>query len=293
MIFYVILVIFSDTKALIDVIRSMKIEFIPLVLGIQFLVFFLRSIRQKEFFRNVGINMSVKRNFTIFLSGMSMLMTPGGTGSAIKLQFIKNEYGHLRRKTIPVVFYERYHDFLAIVVLMIIFSFFYSFIISQILIIISSILLILIFMIMKHTKITGKILTKLGNIKFVKKFLDSTEETTNSFSSLISTKSFALGWIISMGAVILDLVTVYLIFYAMQINLNFIVTSQLFLTSIIAGLFSLLPAGAGVTEGSFLSLLVSNGIKISLASAVVLVIRFVTLWFATIVGFITLKFLKF
>jgi len=91
----------------------------------------------------------------------------------------------------------------------------------------------------------------------------------------------------------LDLVAVFLIFKSLEMELGFIESSQIFLTSIIAGLFSFLPAGIGVTEGSYLGLLVSHGFEISIATAIVLVVRLLTLWYSTIVGFITMKFLKF
>lgn len=293
MIFYVIFIIVSDVDTLFRSILSMKFELIPVILGLQFFAFFLRSLRQKELFKKIGFNISLKKNFIIFLSGLSMLMTPGGTGSAIKLQFLKNEFGHLRRKTLPIVFYERYHDFLAIITIMIVFSFFYSVLLSQILIIISSIVIAIFFIIAKNEKLIETILNRFGQIKLVKKFLDNTFETKNSLVSLTSTKPFVFAWGISIVSVIVDLIAVFLIFESLEIKIEFIESSQLFLTSIIAGVFSILPAGVGVTELSFVTLLSSYGINLSLATTSVLIIRFLTLWFSTIVGFITMRFVKF
>jgi len=292
MIIYTIIVILSDFDKLTTAIISMKIELIPIILGIQFISFFLRSLRQKEFFHQINIHLSMKKNFVIFLSGLSMLMTPGGLGSGIKLQFLKNEFGHQRRKTLPIVLYERYHDFLAIISIMIVISFFFSLFVSNILIIVSSIIIFTVSIIIKHEKIAKLFLDKFGKLKPIKKFLDSTEEMHDSLTALMSLRPLIIGWSISITAVILDLIAVYLIFSALDIELEFIVTSQLFLTSIIAGVFSLLPAGIGVTEGSLLGLLASHGLEFSLASAAVLIVRGLTLWFSTIVGFITIKFIK-
>lgn len=282
----------SDTQTLFTTIRSMKIEFIPLILLIQFLVFFVRGLRQQVFFKSLDIKITTRRSFAIFLSGMSMIMTPGGTGSAIKLQFIKNEYGHQRRKTLPIVLYERYHDFLGIVTIMVGFSFFYSILASQIFMGVSTALLVLSFVVLSNKKFTKIILVKFGNFKLIRKFIDDTTETQNSISSLTSKRTFAIGWLISICAVLLDLLTVYLIFYSLSIKIDFFASSQLFLTSILAGVFSFLPGGIGITEGSFLKLLLNYGIGLSFASASVLMIRFLTLWFATLIGAITLKFVK-
>jgi len=52
---------------------------------------------------------------------------------------------------------------------------------------------------------------------------------------------------------------------------------------------SFIPGGVLVTEASLLGLLVKNGVLFGVASTVVLFLRFVTLWFYTIIGFLTLK----
>ena len=52
---------------------------------------------------------------------------------------------------------------------------------------------------------------------------------------------------------------------------------------------SMIPGGLGITEGSLASLISSQGIDFSTALVLVIIIRFFTLWFAVITGFIALK----
>jgi uncharacterized membrane protein YbhN (UPF0104 family) len=54
----------------------------------------------------------------------------------------------------------------------------------------------------------------------------------------------------------------------------------------------MLPAGIGVTEGSFGGLLSLLEIEISFALALAIVVRLFTLWFGVAVGFISLKLSK-
>ena len=54
----------------------------------------------------------------------------------------------------------------------------------------------------------------------------------------------------------------------------------------------MLPAGIGITEGSFGSLLSLTGIEISFAVVLGIVIRLFTLWFGVGIGFIALKLSK-
>jgi uncharacterized protein (TIRG00374 family) len=75
-----------------------------------------------------------------------------------------------------------------------------------------------------------------------------------------------------------------------DIKFDYILTTQLSFTSILFGAISFLPGGIGITEGSLVSFLVSRKIELSIASALVLFTRLSTLWYATILGFITTKF---
>ena len=67
---------------------------------------------------------------------------------------------------------------------------------------------------------------------------------------------------------------------------------SIYSTSVILGAVSMLPAGIGVTEGSFGGLLSLLEIEISFALALGIVVRLFTLWFGVAVGFISLKLSK-
>ena len=59
--------------------------------------------------------------------------------------------------------------------------------------------------------------------------------------------------------------------------------------SVILGSLSMSPGGLGVTEGSFAGLLTLEGLDLQTALAIAVIVRFFTLWFAILVGFISLK----
>ena len=59
--------------------------------------------------------------------------------------------------------------------------------------------------------------------------------------------------------------------------------------SVIAGALSFIPGGVGIIEGSLGGLLSVQGIELSVAIAVGVIIRFFTLWYTVIVGFFALK----
>lgn len=98
------------------------------------------------------------------------------------------------------------------------------------------------------------------------------------------------GWLISTAGWSLDSLAVYIGFLALGVDLGYILTSQIYLTSLGYGVLSLIPGGIGVTEGVADYLLVQQGLTISVASSLVIFTRLATIWFATSVGLIFTRF---
>ena len=60
-------------------------------------------------------------------------------------------------------------------------------------------------------------------------------------------------------------------------------------SSLFLGALSFLPGGLGITEASFTGLLNLQGISLSMAIVIVIIVRLFTLWFGVGIGFIALK----
>ena len=78
---------------------------------------------------------------------------------------------------------------------------------------------------------------------------------------------------------------------AFDVNvLDYLTILAIYTTSILLGAISFIPGGIGVTEGSISGLFTLNGIDISTALILSVMIRVFTLWYSVGVGFISLKF---
>ena len=64
---------------------------------------------------------------------------------------------------------------------------------------------------------------------------------------------------------------------------------SIYSSSLILGAASFIPGGIGVTEGSIAGLLTLNGVDISIAFVLGILIRIFTLWYGVLVGFVALK----
>ena len=75
------------------------------------------------------------------------------------------------------------------------------------------------------------------------------------------------------------------------LDFNIMQTSLITFTSFVIGAISFIPGGIGLTEASLIGLLLLFEVEPSLASTLAIFIRLTTIWFATIVGFIGVRFL--
>lgn len=289
---YIGFVLYSDISKISEHFLKINLIFLLIVIPIEILSFFIRSIRQKILLDEIGVKISLMSNFKIYVAGLSMIVTPGSSGSIIKSHFLKKSFNYSNSKTIPLVFVERFHDFLAVTTIISI-SLFFSYIWqSFILVVISSIFLIIIYLIMRKNFLLEKFLSKIKKMKFLSKFIP-TSEFSESLVLLTTWKSILKSWPIGVLSLFVEIFSFYYVFQMFEINLNFIEAGQVVYTSILVGALSFLPGGIGFTEGSLIALLVEKGYELSLVTSVVLMLRIVTIWFATLFGFIfTQKFLK-
>jgi uncharacterized protein (TIRG00374 family) len=81
----------------------------------------------------------------------------------------------------------------------------------------------------------------------------------------------------------------YLILFNFNTDVSVLWSTFIYSFSTIAGSITMLPAGLGVTEGSLTLLLVEGGFAKNIAVASTFIVRVVTLWFALIVGIISIS----
>lgn len=252
----------------------------------------IKAIRQRLILNGIGVKLTLFENVKLYVTGLSMLVTPGSGGEVIKAHFLKQNYDHSMAKTIPCVFVERYHDFLSVVILLSVTLLIFNPIESRIITIFSSSLIIVVFVFIIQKKWLMVLENKIEKIKFFKKlFVNKTDFNDSLF--IVFKPKFMLKLLgLSMISIGFECIGVYFGFISIIPSINFVNSIQMFYTTILAGLFSFLPGGIGVTEGSLIGLLLKNGINVSQASSTTLFIRLTTLWFATVLGFSFLRYMK-
>jgi len=287
--FYVGFILYGDIDKISEEFSKIKLELIFAVLSLSVISLVVRGYRQYAFLKAIGIRIGVLDNFKLYLAGMAMIVTPLGSGELIKSHYLKKNYGEPISKTAPLVLMERFHDFLAttsILCVILAIMFLWQ---SAVIVGLSGTLLVIVFVIIRNKNLLNKFQKKLSKIKFVNKFIP-TLEFNESLEALTNSKMVSKAWSISIVAFLFDAMAVYIGFLAFDVDLGYLLTTQMYFTSLISGALTFLPAGIGVTEGSFVALLSLHGIDFSLSSSIVLFTRLTTIWFATIIGFVLTHF---
>jgi len=286
------LVLFGDVKRTINQLLSFNFVLVIPILLLTLLNYFLRFLRWQYFLSVVNLSKKLKwqESLKIFLSGLSMTITPGRAGEIIKAYFLKKILKNHFSETVPIVLIERLTDGLAalflmagglliykygipVFVLAITFSFSFLFILQQ-------------------RKLSLAILSLLGKVFFLKKYISFLSRFYETSFVLVRWKhvlvAISLGFL-AWGA---ESIGFYLVLTGLGITpgINLLFTAFfIFCFAGMVGFATLLPGGLGVSEGTTTGLLMLFlFLNRSTAVAATLIIRMLTLWFGVGLGAIAL-----
>jgi len=289
-ILYVIIALYGDIEKFSNRIADIDLIFIPFILGAMTLNLFFLGLRFYRLVRILGIKISFRKSMWIYFSSLSFLSTPAGSGQLIKSHLIKKETGEPISKTAPIVLVEKWNE-LNSVLLLLIFLVIINFLIeSQIIIILGAVISLVIVGITRNDAFFSFFKKISERIKFLNSLQESIDNSKNSLKSIMTVKSFLEGFVFTMPAKILEAISVFLAFKAIGIELDIVISTQIFFTAIASGFLSFIPGGIIVTESSMIGLLAKAGVDLAMASAAVIFVRLVTIWYATLLGLVSARF---
>ena len=80
LIFYITFMAFSDFSKISNNLDDFNFNFIPIILLFFISGFMIMGIRQFFLLKQIGISLPIKDNFKLYFSGLSMIISPGGSG---------------------------------------------------------------------------------------------------------------------------------------------------------------------------------------------------------------------
>ena len=286
---YAIFLFLSDFSIILEKVSNFKINYIPLILLLVSASWVPLIIKWHFLLKNSRINVPLTKSIAIFFSGSAFEITPGQIGILIKSQLLKTSSNISRTKTVPIVIVEKIYDLIgailaSVIGIIILGMEFY-------LIIIAISVLATIFFFMYHRRSSELVFNRITKLKFFSKYIDNMSEFYEVVKKSTNVKAATICILLALTYWFIISAAAYYTLIAFDVNLlDYLKVLAIYTTSTLLGAISFIPGGIGITEGSIAGLFTLNGVDISTALILGVMIRVLTLWYSVGVGFISLKF---
>lgn len=281
--------IYADFDKLISAFGNFNWYWLPLILTLSFLNYIFRFFKWHYYVNLLGIKLSYKKSFLIFLSAFTMSITPGKMGEVLKSYLLKEENNTPVSKSAPIVFGERLTDMISIVMLCLVGSYFFNY--GQTLILLIGFFFLLSIILISSRTISLKIISFFGRIKIFKKHIEKIHTAYDSMYLMIKIKPLIIATIISLISWFFECMGFYIVINIFSgssgLEVSILSATFIYAFSTLVGAVAMLPGGLGITEASLTGLLILSKIPKDLSVASTIMIRLATLWFAVLVGIVS------
>lgn len=287
-IIYLVFMIYVDFEKVLSSFKEFNWLLLPILLLLSFGNYISRFFKWEYYLKIIDEKLHKLDSLSIFMSGLIMSVTPGKMGELLKSYLVKQVNGTSISKTAPIVFAERATDFLSLTILALAGAYFYDY--GKNIIIIITVIIISGLIIISNKTLFNKIISLLSKIGFISKHVLKIQTAYESSAKLLAFTPLFLMTLLSIISWGFECFGYYIILtnFNLKVDMMWAFFSYSFAT--IVGALSMMPGGLGVTEGSLTLMLVKKGLSENNAFAAAFIVRAVTLWFAVLVGAISVLF---
>jgi len=284
---YLAFTIYADYKQVAAALSSFNWFLFPLLLILTFTNYFSRFVKWDYYLRLINVKIKRIDSFSIFMSGLIMSVTPGKMGELLKSYLVKQLSGAPISKTAPVIFAERITDFISLVIIGLIGAYVYDY--GRIVVLAVGVFFLLVIAVISSRGIALSIIKWLERIKYLQKHIILIHNLYESSYILLRPAALLNMTILSFVSWSFECFGYYIILRNFGVEVSFLWASFSYCFAIIIGAVTMLPGGLGVTEGSLTFLLLEKNCPKDIAVASTFIIRIVTLWFAVLIGVISVS----
>lgn len=290
---YALFAFFTGGKDVLQAIGSLPMSIWAAILGLSLANYFLRYWRWQWFIHHQQTyRLPHIQHLLIYLAGFTLTMTPGKAGEAMRSLYLKN-LGVSHQKSLAALLMERILDLLAVLILAALGLSFLPGGEAKIaaLITFSLIALCLLFIKLPKDKVLGLgLVTKLP--EKLQKILHFVFDTLAHANQFLTLRFVLFGLLLGVVAWGLEGYGLLLVMQNFTLDSHSVFLAlAIYGAAVLLGALSFLPGGLGGTEAVMIFMLVQAGFSVPHATAITLICRLATLWFAVLVGLIALALL--
>jgi uncharacterized protein (TIRG00374 family) len=284
---YIAMSVWSNTDALDDAFSRIHWQYIPLIFALSLVNYCVRFANWQFYLSRIGLT-TIPRgdSFRIFLSGFAMSISPGKIGELLRPYLLKEMHGVPLSRTASIVFVDRLTDLIALLIMAGVGSMAFGY--GSRVLLILSLIIVGVLACITVRPIAEYILLLLERIPGVRGKADKLRSLYESSYALLIPRRLMIIVGISLTAWSSEAVGFFLTFQALGLTPSIFAAFFIYAFSTILGAVSLLPGGLGFTEATMAGLLVLISVSRADATAATIVIRIATLWFAVVIGAISL-----
>ncbi|HVJ92593.1 MAG TPA: lysylphosphatidylglycerol synthase transmembrane domain-containing protein, partial [Labilithrix sp.] len=228
-----------------------------------------------------------------FLSGFVLTVTPGKVGEVFKSLILFETYAVPMTKTAPIVVAERATDVVGIVAL-IIFGASVGFSGGLVWAGVGAGLVVALLLVVGNRSLSLWLIGLVGRLPgrfgaIAPKLVAAYE----SLATMLKPQNLFLPSVLSAAAWMLECLSLWVILRGFGESTSVALSTFFYATSTLVGAIVPVPGGLGVTESALMGQMTTMGhVEGSTATAAMILVRFATLWFAVVVGFVALSWMK-
>lgn len=215
-----------------------------------------------------------------------MSITPGKFGELFKAYLVKQINNEPISKTAPIVFAERATDFLSLVVISLIGAYIFDY--GRVIIVVIGVIIVIGIVIISNKNIASFVIQLVSKNRFLGKYISSIQNAYESSYKLLAVMPLFKMTLLSIVSWGFECLGYYIILSNYNVEVTLLWASFTYAFATIVGAVSMLPGGLGVTEGSLSYMVVAQGYSKDIAFASTFIVRAVTLWFAVMIGVISI-----
>jgi uncharacterized protein (TIRG00374 family) len=287
-----VLSISSDAPRLLGVLERFRWTVLPLVVALALANYCLRFVKWQYYLAVLEIGpITLKQSATIFVAGLSMVITPGKVGEFLKSYLLRYHQGVPIGRSAPIVMAERLTDGIAMVLLAS--GGLLSYRLGRELFLAILVGMIAVLVVSQNRQWTRRALDVAHRAPLVSSRVHHVEAAIESAYQLFRLRPLVVAvgiGVVSWGC---EAVAFYLVLLALGLAPSFgLAVNAAFILSAssLVGAASMLPGGLAAADGSITGLLLVLGVtrNVTIAAAATIIIRFATLWLGVSIGLIGL-----
>ena len=282
--------LYGDLPHLITAIAHFRWAFLPVILGLTLFNYFGRFLKWQYYLKRLTITIHWRKSLLIFISGLSMAITPGKVGELLKSYLLKRSTGEPISRTSPIIMAERLTDGIAMIALsstgLALYRYGWELLVGLLVCVVGGLLVI------QNRRLSLALLAFGERVPGISRAAFWLRSFYESSFTLLQWRPLLLAISIGIVSWAGECVALYFVFAGLGLGfgLELFVKSMFIMgVSSLIGSASGLPGGLGTADGSMIGLtrlLLTPSATIG--GAATLLIRLCTLWFGLALGVLAL-----